>query len=182
MQPVVGRAVSSGTFREVLGHFCTGVTVITARDGDELAGFACQAFAAVSLDPPLVLFCPTRGSRTWPAIERAGRFVANVLAWDQAEVSARFGRGGPDKFEGVGWTPSPGGAPVLTDALTWVEADVESVTEAGDHYVVLARVARLGGAGDRRPLLFHRGRYTSTEVAPAGPEPWFSWSHPDDWI
>jgi 3-hydroxy-9,10-secoandrosta-1,3,5(10)-triene-9,17-dione monooxygenase reductase component len=177
------REVTPATFRDALGHFCTGVTVVAASTPSGPVGFACQAFAAVSLEPPLVLFCPTRTSGTWPAIEAAGRFCVNVLARDQAPVSAVFGsRGTPDRFDGVRWAPSPGGAPVLLDALTWVEAEVESVHEAGDHHVVMGRVTAVGAASDMPPLLFHRGRYTSTEPPLAAPEPWFSWSHPDDWI
>ncbi|MDV3208931.1 MAG: flavin reductase family protein, partial [Rhodococcus ruber] len=68
------------TFRTVLGQFCTGVTIITTVDAGEPVGFACQSFAALSLDPPLVLFCPTKMSRSWTAIERSGRFCVNVLA------------------------------------------------------------------------------------------------------
>jgi 3-hydroxy-9,10-secoandrosta-1,3,5(10)-triene-9,17-dione monooxygenase reductase component len=180
--PLTRREVTPATFREVLGHFCTGVTVITADDGDERAGFACQSFAALSLEPPLVLFCPTRTSRTWPVIERAGRFVANILSWDQAAVSSAFGRSGPDKFAGTDWYDSPGGLPVLAGALTWLEAEIVSVTETGDHYLVVARVTELGESSGERPLLFHRARYSTTELEPAAPEPWFSWSHPDDWI
>src|SRR5579859_7701465 len=97
-------------FRQVLGHFCTGVTVITTEGP---AGFACQAFAALSLAPPLVLFCPGKTSSTWPAIERAGHFCANVLTDGQQELARRFGTSGGDKFAGVPWTPSPRGAPVL---------------------------------------------------------------------
>jgi 3-hydroxy-9,10-secoandrosta-1,3,5(10)-triene-9,17-dione monooxygenase reductase component len=178
-----GRPVTPGTFRDSLGHFCTGVTVITTATPDGPVGFACQAFAAVSLDPPLVLFCPTKGSGTWPAIEASGRFCANMLASDQAQVSAVFGkRGVADRFAGIRWAPSDRGVPVLLDALTWVEAAIETVHEAGDHYVVIGRVVEVGAASDDAPLLFHRGRYTTTEPEPAAPEPWFSWSHPDDWI
>ena len=129
-------------FRQVLGHFCTGVTVITTS-GPPLAGFACQAFAALSLAPPLVLFCPSRTSATWPVIERAGHFCANVLADGQQELARRFGTTGGDKFAGVPWSPSPSG-PVLDGALTWVECAVEAVHEAGDHFLVTGQVTALG--------------------------------------
>ena len=87
----------------MLGHFCTGVTVITTVDAAGPAGFACQSFAALSLDPPLVLFCPSRSSATWPRIEPAGHFCANVLADEQRELARVFGaqRRGADKFDGV---------------------------------------------------------------------------------
>jgi 3-hydroxy-9,10-secoandrosta-1,3,5(10)-triene-9,17-dione monooxygenase reductase component len=177
------RPVTQATFRDALGHFCTGVTVVSATSDSGPVGFACQAFSAVSLEPPLVLFCPTRTSGTWPVIAAAGRFCVNVLSRDQASVSAVFGsRGAADRFEGVRWAPSAAGTPVLLDALTWVEAVVETVHEAGDHYVVFGRVVAVGASNDTRPLLFHRGQYTSTEPPLSPPEPWLTWSHPDDWI
>src|ERR1700729_1707644 len=110
-------------FRRVLGHFCTGVTVVTTADDDGPAGFACQSFSAVSLEPPLVLFCPSRTSATWPRIERSGHFCANVLTEDQRDLARTFavsGAAGTDKFAGVRWSPSPSGAPILDGVLTWV--------------------------------------------------------------
>ncbi|MGO9141696.1 MAG: flavin reductase family protein, partial [Streptosporangiaceae bacterium] len=98
-------------FRQVFGHFCTGITVITAVDDGEPVGFSCQSFAALSLEPPLVLFCPARASATWPRVRRAGYFCANVLAAGQQDLASRFGRSGPDKFAGVAWSPATTGAP-----------------------------------------------------------------------
>ena len=93
------------TFRNVLGQFCTGITVITTVHDGAPVGFACQSFAALSLDPPLVLFCPTKVSRSWQAIEASGQFCVNVLHENQKDVSARFGSKEPDKFAGIDWTP-----------------------------------------------------------------------------
>ncbi|MCR3718455.1 MULTISPECIES: 3-hydroxy-9,10-secoandrosta-1,3,5(10)-triene-9,17-dione monooxygenase reductase subunit [Prauserella salsuginis group] len=169
----------SARFRSVLGHFCTGVAIVTACEDGEPVGFACQSFTALSLEPPLVLFCPARTSGTWPVIERVGRFAVNVLAGEQRDVSAVFGSRGADKFSSVSWTPAPSGSPLLDGALTWVDCAVETVHEAGDHYVVIGRVVALGEASARRPLLFYRGGYTVTEAAPdampGGPRP-------DDWF
>jgi len=167
-------------FRQVLGHFCTGVTVITAPGP---AGFACQAFAALSLAPPLVLFCPSRTSATWPAIERAGHFCANVLAEGQQALASVFGISGADRFAGVPWSPAPSGAPVLDGALTWVECAVEAVHEAGDHYLVTGRVTALGPCRPGPPLLFYRGRYGVTDQGP--PEvvdTLLAWPRYADWI
>ena len=172
-------------FRQVLGHFCTGVTVITAMGESGPAGFACQSFAALSLDPPLVLFCPSRSSATWPVIARAGRFCANVLTAGQRDLARVFGRAGVDKFAGVRWSPSPSGAPVLAGVLTWAECAVEAVHEAGDHYVVLGRVTELGACGTEQPLLFYRGRYGMTEPSPGPPEvvdTLLAWPRHADWI
>jgi 3-hydroxy-9,10-secoandrosta-1,3,5(10)-triene-9,17-dione monooxygenase reductase component len=176
-----------GRFRQVLGHFCTGVTVITTHDEAGPAGFACQSFAALSLDPPLVLFCPSRSSATWPRIARAGHFCANVLAAGQEELARVFGASGTDKFAGVAWSPAPSGAPILAGALTWVGCTVEAVHEAGDHQVVLGRVTGLGPCGPGRPLLFYRGRYGVTEAEPADRPPeivdtLLAWPRHADWI
>jgi len=175
-------------FRQVLGHFCTGVTVVTTVDSDgRPAGFACQSFAALSLDPPLVLFCPSRTSATWPRIAQAGHFCANVLTAGQQDLARVFGTAGADKFAGVAWSPSASGAPVLAGALTWVGCEVETVHEAGDHYVVLGRVAELGPVGTQAPLLFYRGRYGVTAAAPADSPPevvdtLLAWPRHADWI
>ncbi|MDT4935628.1 MAG: 3-hydroxy-9,10-secoandrosta,3,5(10)-triene-9,17-dione monooxygenase reductase component [Pseudonocardiales bacterium] len=178
-------AVDATTFRRALGHFCTGVTVIAAVDGEEPVGFACQSFAALSLEPPLVLFCPGKSSRTWPAIEAAGSFCVNVLAHSQRDVSAVFGRAGADKFASVGWTPAPSGAPILDGVLSWIDCSVDSVLDGGDHWIVVGRVTALGEHGEQRPLLFYRGAYSVTE--PAEPTPGIldnliTWSRDDDWF
>jgi 3-hydroxy-9,10-secoandrosta-1,3,5(10)-triene-9,17-dione monooxygenase reductase component len=177
--------ITEARFRKALGNFCTGVTVVTAMHDVEPVGFACQSFAALSLDPPLVLFCPGRTSRTWPHIEAFGHFCVNVLSHSQQDVSATFGKAGADKFSCVPWAPAPSGAPILAGALTWLDCAVEDVHEAGDHYIVVGRVTTLGDQRDERPLLFHRGAYTVTE--PAEPTPGildnlFTWSQHDDWI
>jgi 3-hydroxy-9,10-secoandrosta-1,3,5(10)-triene-9,17-dione monooxygenase reductase component len=165
-------------FRRVLGHFCTGVTVVTGLAEGGPVGFACQSFAALSLDPPLVLFCPGRLSRTWPAIRDTGRFCVNVLADGQRELCATFGRPGADKFAGVTWTRSPGGAPVLPDVLAWLDCEVEAVHDAGDHHVVVGRVTTLGEPRTTRPLLYFRGAYNTTEHEWTAP----AWPNPSDWI
>ena len=123
-------AVDAAQFRRTLGHFCTGVTVIAAAADDGPVGFACQSFAALSLDPPLVLFCPGKSSRTWPLIEAAGHFCVNVLAHDQRDVSAVFGRAGTDKFARCEWSPAPSGAPVLDGVLTWIDCSSRACSTA----------------------------------------------------
>ena len=179
--------VDTRRFRRVFGHFCTGVTVITTVDEDGPAGFACQAFAPLSLNPPLVLFCPQAGSDTWRRIRGSGLFCVNVLADDQREVSRVFGARGPDKFAGVDWSPSPAGAPLLPDALTWADCTVEAVHAGGDHAIVVGRVTALGECRDGRPLLFYKGRYTGT--APVSPyespevvDTLLAWPRHTDWI
>lgn len=154
--------IDTARYRAVLSQFCTGVTVITTMDDGVPVGFACQSFAALSLDPPLVVFCPTRQSRAWAAIERSGRFCVNVLAEAQRDVSSTFGSRGEDKFAGIDWTASPAGSPLLAGTLTWIDCTVHAVHEAGDHYMVVGKVLGLGEPQKDPPLLFYRGAYTST--------------------
>jgi 3-hydroxy-9,10-secoandrosta-1,3,5(10)-triene-9,17-dione monooxygenase reductase component len=145
--------------REVLGHFASGVTVVTADTEDGPIGFTCQSFSSLSLDPPLIAFAPARTSQTWPRLRDMGRFCVNVLAEGQDAVSQNFARSGADKFEGVAWTPSPHGSPVLDDVVAWIDGELWAEYDGGDHTIVVARVLDLGAHPERRPLLFHRGSY-----------------------
>ncbi|RSN67535.1 flavin reductase family protein [Actinomadura sp. WAC 06369] len=143
--------------RRVLGAFCTGVVAVTAVEGGEPVGMACQSFASLSLDPPLVCFCPSGASTTWPRIRAAGRFAVNVLAADQGDLCRAMA--GRDKFAGVPWTPGPGGSPLLDGALAWIEADVERELPGGDHTIVVGRVRHLASVREAGPLLFFRGGF-----------------------
>lgn len=179
--------VNTRLFRRVFGHFCTGVTVITTHDAEGPAGFACQAFTPLSLDPPLVLFCPQDHSGTWHRIQATGRFCVNVLADDQRDVSRAFGVRGPDKFAGVTWSPAPSGAPILAGAVTWADCRIEAVHPGGDHAIVVGRVTALGECRDADPLLFHKGRYTGTAAvspheAPEVVDTLLAWPRHTDWI
>ncbi|TWH15724.1 flavin reductase (DIM6/NTAB) family NADH-FMN oxidoreductase RutF [Rhodococcus rhodochrous J45] len=149
--------------RDVMGNFCTGVTVITALDGDEPLGFACQSFVSVSLDPPLISFCPARTSTTWPKIREVGNLAVNVLSESQRTLCGAFAVSGGNKFRGVRWEPGDNGAPALEGALARVEATVETEYEAGDHTIVLARVTGLTSLHSRGPLLFFQGTYGGFE-------------------
>ncbi len=149
----------------VLGHFCTGVTVITTLDADGPAGFTCQSFAAVSLDPPLVLFCPSRSSATWRRIERTRYFCANVLADGQRELARVFASSAAGRFDGVGWSPAPAGTPVLDGALVWRPPPCRRCAEAGDHQVVIGRVTRLSARRAGPALLFYRGAGKDSTLA-----------------
>ena len=154
---------SSRRFRDVLGRFCTGVTVVTSMSGERPVGMTCQSFTSVSLDPPLVLFCPAKTSRAWPQMHRAGFFCVNLLSHDQLELSDAFARKGVDKFAGVSWRPSATGAPLLDGVLGWVDCTIYAVHEAGDHYVVIGRVMDLGVEEAPHPLLFYKGQYARTQ-------------------
>jgi 3-hydroxy-9,10-secoandrosta-1,3,5(10)-triene-9,17-dione monooxygenase reductase component len=145
--------------RDVLGHFCTGIAVITAHDGDRPIGFTCQSVTSVSLNPPYISFCPAETSASWPLIRRVGTLCVNILAVDQQDVCATFATGGKDKFAGISWRPGSNGAPTLDGTLASIEANVEFEHVAGDHSIVVARVSGLSAHRERRPLLFYRGGY-----------------------
>jgi len=150
-------------FRDTLGRFCSGVTVVTSVAGGEPVGLTCQSFSSVSLDPPLVMFVPAKTSRAWPLIRRAGFFCVNFLAEGQQELSNTFATRGADKFAGVAWTSSKTGAPVLDGVVGHVDCTIHAVHEAGDHYVVIGRVQALSVGADAGPLLFYRGGYHRTD-------------------
>ncbi len=146
-------------FRRVLGHFPTGVTVVTAAPDGKPVGLTIGSFTSVSLDPPLVGFLPARNSSSWPDIERHGVFCVNVLTIDQAELCWRFAKEGDDKFEGVAWTPAPSGAPILDGIHAWMDCTIEQVVEAGDHWFVMGRVTSLSAPEqESSPMLFHKGK------------------------
>ncbi|MBA4864908.1 flavin reductase family protein [Streptomyces sp. PSKA54] len=157
--------VDAAEFRRVLGSFATGVTVVTAPAGEEEdgpAGFACQSFSSLSLDPPLVAFMVARTSTTWPRIARAGVFCVNILGAHQGDLCRGFAVSGADKFAGVDYDPAPvSGSPRLSGAPAWIDCTIQAVHTGGDHLIVVGRVNALGtlddGPGD--PLLFHRGRF-----------------------
>ena len=152
--------------REVLGHFASGVTVVTAATEAGPIGFTCQSFSSLSLDPPLVVIAPARTSTTWPRLREIGRFCVNVLAEDQTGLSQSFARSGTDKFAGVSWTRSRHGSPVLEDVVAWIDCALWAEYDGGDHTLVAARVLDLGADPARRPLLFHRGGYGLLHSAP----------------
>ncbi len=147
-------------YRTVLGNFPTGVTIVTAVDDGEPAGLAIGSFTSVSLDPPLVAFCPDKGSSSWPRIESAGAFCVNILAADQVDVCNAFAGKSDDKFAGVMWEPTPLGSPRIEASLAWIDCTVEAVHDGGDHFIVVGRVHDLAVAQpDAGPLLFFRGGY-----------------------
>nr|WP_281271737.1 flavin reductase [Nocardioides immobilis] len=155
-----GGTITPEAFRRVLGQFPTGVAVVTSvgRDGKPV-GMVVGSFTSVSLDPPLVGFLPAVTSTTWPKIEAAGRFCVNILGAEQERLCRDFSRSGSDKFAGVSWFPSPGGAPVLTDSLAWIDCEIDRVDPAGDHVIVLGAVTGMQAQSQSSPLVFFRGGY-----------------------
>ena len=157
----VDDGIDSAHFRTVLGHFATGVTVVTGHGPDGPSGMAANSFTSVSLDPPLVLVCMAHSSTTWPAIRDSRHFAVNILGEHQEDTCRRFGAKTGDRFEGVGWEPGRTGSPVLQGAIAYVDCVIEAEHEAGDHVIVVGRVVALGLPAEGGPLLFWRGGYAS---------------------
>ena len=153
--------IDAERFRRVLGHLPTGVTVVTANGAEGPVAMSANSVTSVSLEPPLILFCPAKSSETWPRIRDSGRFCVNVFAAHHDEMSRRFSARGVDRFAGVAWHQRPAG-PALDDAVAWIECSVDAVHEAGDHLIVVGAVDRLEMRdADVEPLVFFRGRYGS---------------------
>lgn len=153
--------IASADYRHVLGHFLTGVTIITAVDpsNGQPVGLAASSFTSVSLDPPLVLFCAAKTSSSWAVIKTAKAFCVNVLGEDSEAISRTFATRGVDKFAGLGWTTGASGSPVLNDALATIDCSVHEEVDAGDHIVVIGRVLSVAAKDRGGPLAYFRGGY-----------------------
>jgi len=149
-------------FRRTVGHFATGIVVLTSTDSDGAAiGMTVQSFTSVSLDPLLVSVAVSRSSRSWLRIRDTNRVCINILAADQAELSRRFAKPLTERFDGITWRVNERGLPVLDDVLAWVDCDIDTTHIAGDHEVALCSVRALAVTRTTEPLLFYRGAYSS---------------------
>jgi flavin reductase (DIM6/NTAB) family NADH-FMN oxidoreductase RutF len=165
MPAAAAREVTPATFRDALGHFCTGVTVVTASAPSGPVGFACQAFTAVSLDPPLVLFSLDRRAYSLWDFLSTGHFAVNVLAEDQGELSTRFARPMSDKWSGVRWATWDHGCPILLGCHANFECSIAYTHAGGDHVIFVGQVERMGSDAEKAPLLYYRGGYRSLASA-----------------
>ncbi len=155
------RGVEPPQFRQLLGRFATGVTVVTARGpGGGPVGMTASSVASVSLNPPLLLVCVDRTHDMHAALEAGQHFVLNVLAADQEALSRRFAEDDENRFDGVGYKENRHGIPVLDGALASIECVKQTAVPGGDHTVFFGLVTG-GNVTDRRPLLYYRGGYAS---------------------
>lgn len=153
--------IDPAEFRRVMGHFATGVAVVTScRDDGSAAGLTVSAVSSVSLTPVMILVCVDRGSQTHAWIEQSGRYAVNFLEEGRGETLARrFAESDPeDRFRGTAWHAEHTGAPVLDDALAWMDCRVSAAVPAGDHTVFLGEVLS-ADAREGTPLLYYRGGY-----------------------
>jgi 3-hydroxy-9,10-secoandrosta-1,3,5(10)-triene-9,17-dione monooxygenase reductase component len=146
-------------YKFAIGHFASGVVIVTALSSAGPVGLTCQSFFSVSLDPPMVALSPSRISVSWPRIQGHGQFCANILADNQHSLAAAFAVSGADKFRGLPWRRSAvTGSPILDGVLGWADCKIATVTEAGDHYIATALVVDVGVTGGQ-PLLYFRSTY-----------------------
>jgi len=153
-------AFDSAHFRSVLGHFPTGVTIVTGLYEGRPAGFTIGSFTSISLDPPLVGFFPMTASDTWAAMASYGNFCVNVLRDTQGELCWRFAKSGvdDDRFDNVEWRPSETGCPIIDGVGAWIDCRVAETIELGDHYLIVGAVVALDHHdGANVPLVFYKG-------------------------
>jgi flavin reductase (DIM6/NTAB) family NADH-FMN oxidoreductase RutF len=154
-------AIEPLSFREALGHYASGITVITSYVDGELIGFTCQSFYSVSMSPPLVSFSVKSSSYSYPKIRRAGRFVVNILSGEQVKISNQFARQSTDKWHGIEWRESPLGNPIIAGSLHWLDCEIHAEHAAGDHLIVIGEVKALNlqESAATQPLLYFKGQY-----------------------
>ncbi|WP_234051828.1 MULTISPECIES: flavin reductase family protein [unclassified Xanthobacter] len=145
--------------RNALGRFATGIAVVMAGDDEGLMGVTVNSFSAVSLDPPLILFCMARSLRSLPRLEKASAYSVNILLENQEDVSNRFATAGEDKFAATDWEHGPSGAPRLVPAHAVFECLPYAHYDGGDHVIFVGRVVHMHAEGEEAPLLYYRGRY-----------------------
>ena len=146
-------------FRHVLGHFATGVTIVTTCDAEARpTGLTASAFCSVSLDPPLILICVDHKSQSYPHLRESGRFAINILSQEHEQLSRRFASSRLDKFDGVPFKVGALDVPLIDAALAYLECRTVSAHVEGDHTIFVGRVEAVG-AGEGEPLLYYRGKY-----------------------
>ena len=146
--------------RTVAGTFPTGVAAITVVHDDRPYGFAANAFSSLSLEPPLVLVCAARSSRTRPVLVAAGAFTINFLAADQEDVCRALARKDDDKFADIAWEPGPLGHPRIAGAVGYLDCTLHSLLPGGDH-VIFTGFVSAAESNDATPLIFHRGKFAA---------------------
>lgn len=152
--------VDPDEFRDALSKFASGVTVVTVAAGNSFHGMTASSFASVSLSPPRVLVCLDKTSRTRALLSEPGCFAVNVLGSGQEAISRAFAASGLKPFDATPHRPGKNGAPLLEGAIAWIECNVSSIVDGGDHDIVVGDVTRCETAGGE-PLIYHERRYRS---------------------
>jgi 3-hydroxy-9,10-secoandrosta-1,3,5(10)-triene-9,17-dione monooxygenase reductase component len=156
-------APDARAFRDALGRFPTGVAFVTAAPGGEPAGLIVNSLTSVSLEPPLVSFCPSRSSLTWARMRTAGHFGVNVLGRQHERFAIRATPAGANRFDGLDWEFGEGGVPLLNDALATLECEIVAEHPAGDHWIVVGRVEAVRMSANKDPLVFFAGAFGAVQ-------------------
>lgn len=150
------------TFRNAMGHYPTGVAVVTGRAPDgELLAMVVGTFSSVSLDPPLVSFMPMKTSKTFKKMQECSSLCINIFGGEQESEMLSIAQRWQNKLDGIDWYPSPAGDPILRNSIAWIDTTISETIEAGDHWIVLCRVHDLEVTNPVAPLLFFQGGYGS---------------------
>jgi flavin reductase (DIM6/NTAB) family NADH-FMN oxidoreductase RutF len=149
-------------FKEVLGHYATGLVIVSATTSDGPAGFTCQTFGSLSLEPPLVTFAAATEGHSWGLVRQSSLVGISILSADQEPLARRFATSGVDKFEGMPWEKGPDGSPLLDGALAHIEGRVSGITTHGDHDVAVVEVSYVL-AHSGHPLIYFRGGFAELD-------------------
>jgi len=155
-------AINPDLFRKVLSRFATGVSIVTARHGDEIHGLTANSFCSVSLEPPLVLVCVDQNAHSHDLIQQGGNFAVNILAAAQEELSQRFATdhlSAAERFAGINFHTEITGAPILEESLGWLDCKLFAAYAGGDHTIFVGEVVAMGQPQVDRPLLYYQSRY-----------------------
>jgi 3-hydroxy-9,10-secoandrosta-1,3,5(10)-triene-9,17-dione monooxygenase reductase component len=152
-------APDARSLRDALGRFATGVAFITAAPDGEPSGLIVNSLASVSLEPPLISFCPSRSSLTWSRMRRTRRFAVNVLGRQHEQFARHATPAGADRFADLDWKPARGGVPLLTDALATLECEIVAEHPTGDHWIVVGHVHSMRIRPIKDPLVFYAGEF-----------------------
>jgi 3-hydroxy-9,10-secoandrosta-1,3,5(10)-triene-9,17-dione monooxygenase reductase component len=144
--------------KEVLGHYVTGIVIVTAMTPEGPAGFTCQTFGSLSIDSALVFFAATSTSLSWQRVRQVGVVGINILREDQEPLARGFAVSGVDKFAGVSWIAAPNGSPFLEGSLAYLEGTIREVTNHGDHDIIVAELD-FASTEPGGPLAYYRGGY-----------------------
>ena len=152
-------SVDVAHFKEVLGHYATGLVIVTADTEQGPAGFTCQTFGSLSLEPPMVVFAANVEGNSWGKVRQGAAVGINILNAEQESLARQFATSGVDKFEGTAWKKGPSGAPLLEAALGHIEGHIAEVSRHGDHELVVLEVSYVH-ARSGHPLIYFRGGFS----------------------
>jgi 3-hydroxy-9,10-secoandrosta-1,3,5(10)-triene-9,17-dione monooxygenase reductase component len=159
---VEDEAIDPRAFRDTVGHYASGITVVAGEVGGVPHGFTCQSFYSVSMVPALISFSVMLTSKSWPLIRQTRSFAVSILSHTQRPVSESFGSSKPDRWNGIPWARTRHGNPVIEDTLVWLDCELHEEYEVGDHAIVIGKLREMATpspSAAKAPLLYFKGKY-----------------------